>query len=1414
MKLNKRVLFAAFAICSGISAACAEENVEIIKTEDFNTSISGWTINSGDNFSKFTKLNNTLYYNGVFSTKKEVSITQNGFLIDNCELTLDFNVQSGKYFGLLLRVQEDSSAYCVRVYPSSGKVVLLKRINKGSYSEIKSGICSIGMKLDHKLQVTLIGPEISVAVDGKTVLTAEDKSLESGYIGIEGGNGCFSVDNIVAFRYTDRSYEWENKDIKPEKVIYVAADGNDNGDGTDSNPYQTLERAKSAAKLLNADNTPVTVIFKGGEYKFSDTVTFTEENSGSKYAPIKYKAAEGERVVFSGAASIDISQFKTVTDSSVLSRMHDNAKGKIVQIDLEKQNIPGEIVNFDQNATQIPKITNVLLNDKRQQNARWPNSGYAQIYDAKTETTPVIYSKDSNVARWTTADNMYIEGYMGAHYYAGASKVENVDPDNLTIKLVKTPTYGVKKGERYRAVNLLEELDIPGEWYIDKNTMIMYYYPPHELTDDDNLEIAVLNKNLVTLKGVKYISFEGITFAKTADDSKVVNANDSGGNGMAILDSENVDIKNCNFENIGMNGIYINGTNIHVDGCKMFNLGFNGIFVLGGDRNTLKWSGNVIENCNISNISLDSGRNQTNAIALGSLENKNVVGTVVKNNVLHNISNAAIMVQGNENQIINNEIYCAVTESSDAGAVYTGRSWTNTGLYIANNLFHNIGRKFSDSPYPSAAVYFDDFYTGGVVINNIMYINNFQGTSGIMFNAATGNIAENNTIIKADTDLRITGIDGSSAYFSLSDTLLKTLTEVDITKEPFSGKYPFVQTLKDLSQEVSKDKTKWYYKNIIKNNITTDSNRSNISEMQLSKTNGNDTELPIKIDMSSYVDPDSYDFRVTDAAKVKYNLPDGIIDESFDIDSIGIAGGDKLDDKDMEFSIIYPKNNDTDIKPQNVSIAWEKANLADVYEYTIAKDAEFNEIIESTDTTYTGVTLNLEPAATYYVKVTAKNFGRTTMCSEEAKVIGFTTSADMGSDTSRLKNVISEASAVLSKIREGDVVGMYMTGTKTLIKERISRAGAMINDQNLMQEAIDSEVISLKTFLNRIDAYENPGYGTLNITKNSGFTTFKGSNQAALPEVVVSDGILTVNQTTETARTNIMLNDVLKGQNVLKYKVRLSDLKSFFVMAVKQKNPNVMAWSDSCYYVYITPNNIEFQNQGVVLKSIKNDGIFDAGVWHEVEFGAVSTVNGVNFIVIIDGKTYIDYLDRENPQYEKGSFAIMAEGGINAAIEIVPVSELPDKFEISDKIRNQIEDTSIYKFAAGNDFVTEGTWNKASVKGYEDSDVYVSDSSDAKAVWTINGKNLTAYKVSFNNIKELNTEKLKIKATGNLGTYEAVIDLSEREEGFTELGVFEFYAQDYGDSEIKIEIQSETSEPIAINAIKLEEADINDNLLE
>ena len=118
--------------------------------------------------------------------------------------------------------------------------------------------------------------------------------------------------------------------------------------------------------------------------------------------------------------------------------------------------------------------------------------------------------------------------------------------------------YGYAKGKRYYAFNILEELDEPGEWYLDRNSGVLYFWPPAPLGRGE-AAVSLLEEPLITLDGASNVTLRGLTLEYTRGDAVDIR----GGAGNKVV--------GCTIRNIGNVAVKIESGERHsVSGVRHF----------------------------------------------------------------------------------------------------------------------------------------------------------------------------------------------------------------------------------------------------------------------------------------------------------------------------------------------------------------------------------------------------------------------------------------------------------------------------------------------------------------------------------------------------------------------------------------------------------------------------------------------------------------------------------------------------------------------------------------------------------------------------------------------------------------------------------------------------------------------------
>jgi hypothetical protein len=493
-------------------------------------------------------------------------------------------------------------------------------------------------------------------------------------------------------------------------TFYVATDGNDAWSGRLSapnagkmdGPFATLERARDEVrKRKTAGPLPAggaVVELRAGVFERERAFELSKEDAGTAEAPIVYRARPGDSVRLIGGKRI--TGFAPVTDPAVLQRLVPAAQGQVWQVNLRSAGIAdygppngGGLELFFQGQPMTV--------------ARWPNAGFVKIVQVRGPT-PVnvrgtkgcaegIFTYDGDrPQRWAGEKDVWLHGYWFWDWADQRQKVESIDGEKRVVTLAKPyHHYGYRNGQWFYAFNVLAEIDQPGEWYLDRATGVLYFWPPAPLASGEVLVSVV--PTLIRLTDTAHVTVSGLTLEAMRNTAVIV----SGGAHNRIAE--------CTIRNGGRNAVSVTGSANSVAGCDIYQMAEGGISLSGGDRRTLTPAGLLAENNHIHHY----GRFKPMYSAGISVDG---VGNRLAHNLIHTAPHQAIGFGGNDHVIEFNEIHDVCFESNDAGAIYSGRNWTMRGTVIRYNYLHHI---YGFERRGCVGVYLDDMYCGTEISGNV-----------------------------------------------------------------------------------------------------------------------------------------------------------------------------------------------------------------------------------------------------------------------------------------------------------------------------------------------------------------------------------------------------------------------------------------------------------------------------------------------------------------------------------------------------------------------------------------------------------------------------------------------------------------------------------------------------------------------
>ncbi|MBP0903864.1 PDZ domain-containing protein [Mariniflexile gromovii] len=268
--------------------------------------------------------------------------------------------------------------------------------------------------------------------------------------------------------------------------IYVSQQGSTSSNGSKEKPFASIKDAIAKATQLRANNTQSGIVIHvlPGEYHLSEAVKIPASLSG-----LTIKGTDASEVRIKGSVVL-------------------NPKWKKFNEWMYVTSVPKNL-NFDQ----------LVINGTPQILARYPNYNEDGHYWQGFAADAI--SKE-RIATWKNPKGAYFHALHSGRWGGFHFEITGVNVDGTVIlEGGHQNNRGSKPHEEYRMVeNVFEELDSPGEWFLDKENSKLYYWPTENVQlNTAKVEVAVL-KDLIQVVGtlenpVKNITISNITFEHT-----------------------------------------------------------------------------------------------------------------------------------------------------------------------------------------------------------------------------------------------------------------------------------------------------------------------------------------------------------------------------------------------------------------------------------------------------------------------------------------------------------------------------------------------------------------------------------------------------------------------------------------------------------------------------------------------------------------------------------------------------------------------------------------------------------------------------------------------------------------------------------------------------------------------------------
>lgn len=645
--------------------------------------------------------------------------------------------------------------------------------------------------------------------------------------------------------------------------IYVSKDGNDSYNGTKEKPVSTLEAARNLLRhYKTTDDLPkggITVWIGEGQYDQENSLVLNENDSGEPNAPIVWRALPNEQVRVTGGRSIPSSAFEKVSDRAIVQRLSKSAAQNVLQVSLKEVGIIdyGEIKQYGHAMPVVPAPLEVFFNNEPMTLARYPNEGYIKIgkvIDPGSVPRTQDYSNrggtfeytDPRHEVWEGQEDVWFQGTFNVGFADDNILLESVNTKTKQVKLAMPSMYGVGSGrdfQQYVALNILDEVDSPGEWYVDKKSGMLYFWPPDPITEGFVM-VSLLEDPILSLEGVSNIVVRDIT----VEVGRGIGIYMERGRGNLVA--------GCTVRNMGTSGVFMGqgarqtfpyvthddyegvpisrrvgnlqghiykythwerqaGNNHGILSCDVYNTGSGGIYLSGGSKGKLRPGNNYAENCKVYNY------NRRNKFLWAGI-NIDGVGNRISHCEIFNSDWQGIYVHGNEHLFEYNHIHHVTLNSDDTSPWYIGRDPSDRGNIIRYNYFHHCG----NPNRMNMGIYCDDSSTGVLVYGNVFYKMNTR--HGVLFSNTGWDLTMKNNIVIEPISYTAelsspfyTWARGSGPLMFGEDGLLrKRLTEnVNIYQSPYSERYPELINYLDPIVDGKEWEGMWPRRNVLSRNL-------------------------------------------------------------------------------------------------------------------------------------------------------------------------------------------------------------------------------------------------------------------------------------------------------------------------------------------------------------------------------------------------------------------------------------------------------------------------------------------------------------------------------------------------------------------------------------------------------------------
>jgi hypothetical protein len=488
-----------------------------------------------------------------------------------------------------------------------------------------------------------------------------------------------------------------------QATFFVSPQGDDANPGaSELTAFATLAKARDAVRAVNSAMTgDIVVNIAKGDYPVSETITFTEQDSGTNGFHIIYRSQDGI-----GAARI-IGGMKVSGWTPYQNNIYQaNVGPGLAFTTLYENGIRADLARWPKRTSPFATSRGgyMVFSDKKGENLIYQDNALSpdgQPFDPA--------GKDFSKA-WVYAWN----GGDGHRWSSVTSAVTSVADGTVAIQ-------GCGLGwppDSFLIEGSLGLLTRPGEYSYDKDSGRLYYYSRSAGPIEKQEIIVPKVVRLVDVSGssdtspVHDLEFSGLAFTST-DRIAQSNTDDwsdaqqsSWDAALYLKNAQRVTIQNCKIADTGVCGITADSftQNCTITGCLIEHCGYHGVSLING-------SGHNVTNCLIRYIGELRGHGDGVSVMYdpkrpdGKSDAPDFCKHSLSNLEIYYVARAGVALRGKGDTVQYVKVHDCVQDSGDQGAIYLVDPAKDINLNQCTS-FHNYC-DLSNMDRPPTAIYND-----------------------------------------------------------------------------------------------------------------------------------------------------------------------------------------------------------------------------------------------------------------------------------------------------------------------------------------------------------------------------------------------------------------------------------------------------------------------------------------------------------------------------------------------------------------------------------------------------------------------------------------------------------------------------------------------------------------------------------